>query len=489
MAGAAADVTRERALRDVAIQVVAKVLNLALGLVVTSLVVRTLGETGYGQWTTILAIFGIVGYFASLGMDTVAVREAAARPEEAQDWISALVLVRLGLSIPVMLAGAVVLLVVQDSHAMLVAGLILLLDFPIGVAASLQVVHQLRVSNTLPMVVMTINSVVWGVLVLIVKGADGGLVALACAMVATTAIAGSVQLIAAVRIVGFRLRASRAAIVRLVRTGSSVGLASMLMLAYGSVDQIIVFEKAGAADAGQYGAAYRIMVQAHFVPSSLMTTLAPVIAATAFVHRARMLRILGLATELMMIGALGGLAFSLVASEPAVELVFGREFAPAADAVPILAGAFAVMCIGYLTGNVMLVMQRTRRQALIALAGLVVNVIGNLILVPRYGFIAAAWMTLATEAVVVGAGAVIATRALDLRVPPIGRTLNVAVAAAVLWGLLALLRHEGVPFGVLCAATVVAYPALLLGLRAVALDDLRLLRGAGPTEPPELRPL
>ena len=85
----------------------------------------------------------------------------------------------------------------------------------------------------------------------------------------------------------------------------------------------------------------------------------------------------------------------LTVDEPAVELVFGREFAPAADAVPILAGAFAVMCIGYLTGNVMLVMQRTRRQALIAAAGLVVNVAGNLILVPRYGFLAAAWMTLA----------------------------------------------------------------------------------------------
>lgn len=489
MAGAAGEVTRQRALRDVAIQVTAKVLNLALGLVVTSLVVRTLGESGYGQWTTILAIYGIVGYFATLGMDTVAVREAAARPEEATDWVSALVLVRLALSIPVMLGGFAVLLFVQDSHTMLVAGLILLLDFPIGVATSLSVVHQLRVSNLLPMIVMTINSVVWGVLVVVVKSSGGGLVALAVAMLATAALAGAVQIVAALRIVGFRLRPSRAAIARLVRTGSSVGLASMLMLAYGNVDQVIVFEKAGSADAGQYGAAYRIMVQAHFVPASLMTTLAPVIAATAFANRDRMLRILGLAVELMMIGALGGLAFSLVASRPAVEFVFGDEFAPAAGALPILAAAFAVMCVGYLTGNVMLVLRRTRLQAVIALAGLVVNVAGNLYLVPRHGFLAAAWMTLATEAVVVGAGAVIATRALGLRVPPIGRTPKVAVAAAVLWGLLALLDAEGAPFGVLCAVTAVAYPALLLVLRAVAPDDLRLLRGGGPTPPAELRSL
>jgi O-antigen/teichoic acid export membrane protein len=489
MAGGAAEVTRQGALRDVTVQVVAKVLNLALGVVVTAIVVRTLGEAGYGQWTTILAVYSIVGYFATLGMDTVAVREAASRPEEATDWVSALVIVRLALSIPVMVAGFVVLLFVQDSHAMLVAGLILLLDFPIGIAASLSIVHQLRVSNLLPMIVMTINSVVWGALVLVVHANDGGLVALAAAMLATTALAGAVQLVAAIRIVGFRLRPSRAAIVRLLRTGTSVGVASMLLLAYGNIDQIIVFQQAGAAEAGQYGAAYRIMVQAHFVPASLMTTLAPIIAATAFADRRRMLRIIGLAVELMMIGALGGLAFTLVASTPTVTLIFGDEFRPAAGALPILAGAFAVMCVGYLTGNVMLVMQRTRRQAAIALVGLVVNVAGNLILVPKYGFIAAAWMTLATEAVVVGAGVVISTRALGLRVPPLGRTPNVAVAAALLWGLLALLDAAGTPFGVLCAVTAVVYPALLLGLRAVAPSDLRLLRGGTGTDPVELRPL
>jgi O-antigen/teichoic acid export membrane protein len=490
MAGGAAEVTRQRAMRDVLVQVVAKILNLALGLVVTAIVVRTLGDSGYGQWTTVLAIYQIVGYFATLGMDTVAVREAASRPEEASDWVSALVVTRLVLSLPVMVAGLVILLFVHDSHAMLVAGLILLLDFPIGTTASLAVVHQLRVSNTLPMVVMTINSVVWGVLVLVVHARDGGLIALACALLATTAIAGSVQLVAAIRIIGFKLRPSRAAISRLLRTGTSVGIASMLMLAYGNIDQIIVFQQAGAVDAGQYGAAYRIMVQAHFVPASLMTTLAPIIAATAFVDRRRMLRILGLAVELMAIGALGGLAFSLVASEPAVRLVFGEDFAPSADALPILAGAFAVMCVGYLTGNVMLVMQRTRRQAAIALVGLVVNVTGNLILVPKYGFIAAAWMTLATEVVVVGAGVVVSVRALGLTTPPLGRTPRVALAAAILWGILAALNAVGVPFGVLCLATVVVYPPLLLALRAVALSDLRMLRGGlGDAGPAELRPL
>ena len=49
--------TRERAFRDVFVQVAARVLNLALGIVVTILVVRILGDSGYGQWMTILTSF------------------------------------------------------------------------------------------------------------------------------------------------------------------------------------------------------------------------------------------------------------------------------------------------------------------------------------------------------------------------------------------------------------------------------------------------
>ena len=61
--------SREHAFRDVLVQVLTRVMNLALGIVVTALVVRTLGDTGYGQWMTMLSSFQLVGYFASLGLE------------------------------------------------------------------------------------------------------------------------------------------------------------------------------------------------------------------------------------------------------------------------------------------------------------------------------------------------------------------------------------------------------------------------------------
>ena len=476
-----AGATREHAFRDVVVQVGTRVLNLALGIVVTAVLVRTLGAGGYGQWMTILTVFQLLGYFTSFGLESVTVREAAADPERTEDWVSALLLTRLALSLPVIVAGLVALLALRESHAMLVAGLILLLEIPLSIGASFQVVHQLRMNNLVPMIVLTINSIVWGAAVIAVNVAGGGLVALAVALTLTTACTSLIQAAAALRLVRFRLRPSRPAMVRLLRTGAPLGIAGLLVIAYARIDQVIVFEQVGATAAGQYGAAYRVLEQAHFVPISVITTLAPMIAVLWPANRERMVRVVTLATELLSIGSLGALAFVIVAATPLMRFFFGAELVPGAKALPVLGAAFVFICFGYLIGNLLLVLGLARRQVTVALLGLVANVAGNLLLVPRYGFMAAAWMTLVTEIVVVGAGLYFVLGALGRPRPSVGRLPRIVAAAGLLTALLAVIDDRGGGLAVLSVAAAVAYPVLLVVLRAVSRDEVEQLilrRGA-----------
>lgn len=480
MTTAPTEASRRRALGDVLVQVAGRVLNLGLGLLVTVVLARTLGDTGYGQWMTLLAIFQLAAYFTNFGLEMVAVREAAAAPEEAEDWLGALVVTRLALSAPVMVATVVVLLVLHEGAAMFAAGLILVLEIPFGIGSSLKVVHQLRMRNTLPMVVLTIQSVAWGIAVVAISLAGGGLVALAVAMTATTALASAVQAVAALKLVRFHLRPSRAAIVRLVRTGGLLGVAGLLMMSYARVDQVLVFEIAGAREAGLYGAVYRMLEQAHFVPVAVMTTLSPLLAALWTSDRERLVRVLRLGAEFLAIGSLGALAFAIVASEPVVTLLFGDEFRDAAPALPVLGGAFVFVCFGYLTSNMLLVADLVRKGVVVMFVGLVVNVIGNVLLIPRYGFIAAAWTTLATEVVVVGLSARFIAQKLPIGGAGLGRLPRVVAAALVTLLVLAAADAAGAPLVPLVALFAVAYPALLLGLRAVELGEIKALRGGAP---------
>ena len=108
-AGSPADVSRRRATLDVIVQIAGQVGNVALGVVVTLLIVRGLGPGRFGEWSTILAVVGLLGYLVDLRLESVAVRHVAAQPEREADWIGALLTLSLAIAVPVTLGGAAVL--------------------------------------------------------------------------------------------------------------------------------------------------------------------------------------------------------------------------------------------------------------------------------------------------------------------------------------------------------------------------------------------
>ena len=82
---------------------------------------------------------------------------------------------------------------------MLIAGLILSIAMPFDGVGVLQLVFQLRVNNLVPMLVLTLRSVLWAVAVVIIYWHGGSMIALAIAMAATNAVGSVVQTVAALR--------------------------------------------------------------------------------------------------------------------------------------------------------------------------------------------------------------------------------------------------------------------------------------------------
>ncbi len=477
---AASQANQQRAARDIAVQVLARLANLALGVFVTALLARTLGSAGYGQWATILAVLGLTGYFANFGMEGVVVREAAREPEHEREWLGAAMLLRLILLGPVVVLSLLAVLLLQESHQMLLAGVVLILGMPFDGVGAMQLVFQLRIKNTVPMLVLTLRSVLWAVAVAVIFWRGGDMVALAFALALTNAVGSVAQALAARRLIGHWPRPSRRRLAALVRAGVPLGISVVLITAYANIDQVIVFGLAGSRAAGLYGAAYRVLEQAHFVPISVLTTVTPIMAASWPQDRARMLRAAGVTAELMAVASFGALAFVAVAAVPLTRLIFGAGFSSAAPALPVLFGAFVFICFGYLNGSLLTVMGLQRRLLAISVAALVVNVAGNLVLVPLIGFMGAAWMTLATEMVVFAASLRLILRALELRRPKLRRIGRTLLAAGLLAAALEALRVEHASLAVLVAAACVCYPALLFGLRALGAEDVRVLlrRGA-----------
>jgi O-antigen/teichoic acid export membrane protein len=467
--------TRSRAIRDVVRQLIGRVLNLGLGVVVTAVIARSLGDSGFGEWSSVLVVVQIAAYLADLGLEQVGVRKAAAEPEREAEWIGATVALRAVVSLPATLVSIVVALLIAENDHMALSGLLVSTTILLSGPNTTRAMLQLRLRNDVNVAVMTFSSVVWGAAAIAVAASGGGLVPLAVAFLAAALATTALQVWLGLRAGAIDLLGSRHLWRPLARIGLPLATAGVLVLAYARIDQILVLELSGAREAGLYAAVYRILEQAHFLPLTVSLTLLPLVSAAYPSDPARVRELLQTTLEYLAVVALPALGVALAAAGPAIELLYGSEFADAAPALPVLMGAFVVICFGYLSGNMVIVLGLQRRFVGYAVFGLVFNVGLNVFLLPRYGFIAAAWTTLATELVVVGLAWRAVLGELDFR-PAIGRIYRAALATAAMTLLLLGLRALGAPAVPLLLAAALSYPPLALLLRAISLSELRELR-------------
>jgi O-antigen/teichoic acid export membrane protein len=466
--------------RDVAIQIVARILNLALGVIVTLVLVRGLGAREFGIWSTLFAISQIASSFGELGLTQVTVSRAAADPEYEGEWLGALLQLRLLVVIPITLCSLIGMLLIAPNAQARLAGVLISCVTLVGAPGIISAVFQLRVRNDITMAILTINSIVWAIAVVAVFTLSGGIVAFAAVFLLTSVFTTGLNVVLARRLTRIRLRGARRRWGSLLRVGVGVGIAGILVTSYVKLDQILVFEFAGSRQAGLYGAAYRLLDQVQFIPISVMTTLFPLIASAYRIRRERVQDLLQAAAEYLTMASLPILAFTVVAARPIMILLFGRQFAAAAPALPILAAAFVSISFGYLVGNMVVILELQRRFIRYAAVGLVVNAALNVLLIPRYGFLAAAWVTLLTEVVVLTLSMRSVLRALQMT-PRLGRLLRTLAAALLMGAATLLARVAGVPLAGLAAVAALSYFPCLLALRVLTVGEvLSVLRKEPP---------
>jgi O-antigen/teichoic acid export membrane protein len=461
-----------RATVDIAVQVIGRFGNLALGVVVTLVIVRTLGSTGFGQWSTIFAVTQIATNFGELGLPQVAVSRAARDPEKEADWLGALLSLRVLLAIPTTIASLAAVLLIAPTQQSRIAGVLIAFIVLITAPGAVGAVFQLRVRNDISIAIMTLNSVLWTAGALAVSVLSKSIEAFAAVFLAVAAISTCVSVVLALRITSVRLASSRRLWPVLMRVGLGVGAAGILVTLYVKLDQILVFEFAGSRQAGLYGAAYRILDQIQFIPSSVMTTLFPLIAAAYPRDRERVRALLQTTGEYLTMASLPALAFTIVAAQPIIRLLFGSAFDEAAPALPILMGAFVAISFGYLAGNMVVILELQSRFFRYAAIGLVVNAILNILLIPRYGFLAAAWITLLTEVVVMSLTMRTVLRRIEMR-PRFNRILRALIAALTMGAVTWVAQRVGVPLYGLVIVAALSYSALLLSLHVLSPTEIR----------------
>lgn len=383
-----------------ALVLIMRVLGVVLGVVVAAALSRGLGAKGYGEFAFVLAISTLISQLADFGFTQTAVKEMSQNQSEADSIAFSITVLRFGLG----LFGALGLSFVSviwlddvDTDLILIASLYI----PFAAVGTVSALLQSRLRFAQSSLIIFLKSCLWTTITLVLMAGGASPVAVLISLFFVEQASNLVMWWLALRGKAFKPVSWRDYIHPISRTGFKLGLMGAGTTIYYRSGSVLVFHYAGAQEAGFYAAAYRFLDVAQLVPGVLVMPLLPLLARS-LQQRDRVTagRLTTRAIETSLAFSLP-LAISMPFLAPRlVEVVFGREFDRAAALTPVLFLAFIFISIGWIGQTVLIASSGTGGLWLLTwlLAGISVAV--QVALIPRYGVIAAAWVTVGVESII-----------------------------------------------------------------------------------------
>ncbi len=167
---------------------------------------------------------------------------------------------------------------------------------------------------------------------------------------------------------------------------------------YNRIDMVLITKFLGYEQTGLYAAAYKFFDLIAFFPSVVSFSLYPVFTGLMAQRDMAQLRLMFEKYLRFMIFASVPMAVAgSILSAKIIALLAGPEFAASAPVLSVLVFAPAILFI-YIVANALVISQLTRFAVIITGINVIINVVGNIILLPRIGIVGAAAMTILSEA-------------------------------------------------------------------------------------------
>jgi O-antigen/teichoic acid export membrane protein len=183
---------------------------------------------------------------------------------------------------------------------------------------------------------------------------------------------------------------------RLVGEALPVGLGALVSVLAFRVDVYLLEAFRDEAAVGLYSSAYKLFEASQALPAVLMSVVFPRLAAVSGERsQTRVLRrrsLVGLALAGLIVTSAGSIAAHVV-----IDLLYGEAFADAALPFAVLCWAAPIMFVNYFLTQDLIARGRARAFAGGAASALVVNLALNIVLIPRYGAVGAAAVTIVSE--------------------------------------------------------------------------------------------
>lgn len=381
------------------VQVGGKIITILLSLVTTAILTRKLGPEVYGNFLLITSVWLLFDSAADFGSKVIGVKEASVKENNQRNEVYVQVAwFRCLTSLLLFFVGLLVILLWSGFDGLEIEALIALMMIGFtAVAGSLEIIFQTE---------MRMDLKVWGdiifplIFVAFVWFAGDklnliwifGIYLLARVLSLILSISFVNKLINNIKLarldVGF--------LKKFIGQTWPMGIYMILFSGYDrAVDSVLIKQLIGVKDLAYYGLAYKIygsLIQpAYFLINSVF----PLLSGKVDNKR----KLFWQTSGLMFFGALLVAPTIYFLAPWIVFVLAGTDYLVSVGVLRILLVAMVFAYLGHLVGFTLIAKGKQKLILLVGIISLVVNIGGNLLFIPRFGIVGAAWVTVATEAV------------------------------------------------------------------------------------------
>lgn len=401
-----------RAARNAALLAGAEILGKVSTLALTAVAARRLSDASFGAFSYALGFGMLLAALPLWGFGTLMVREGAAEPAGLASLVRRVLTIRITAAIvltPVVLAVAVWGRPTGEARlAVLLIWGALILDSVTAVGASAADARQQVGLSSVALIVNRWSTMALGIVAVMAGFGAGGL----SSTFLVGSLLGCIAMWVAVRRLGVSPRPAGLRdreIAGVARRSMLVGLNTVSAMALFRIDTVILAAIKGDEAVATYAAAYRLLETVLFISWSLAGAALPGMSASPETWRIRH----GIEQAWAVIG-IAYVPFGVVLllrPGPVITLLFGSHYGEVSRGAAVwLAPSPLLFALGYLTTIGLNALHRYRDPLKATLIALVVNVVANILLIPRFSATGAAIATSASFMVQGGVGCVLLAR-------------------------------------------------------------------------------
>lgn len=468
------------------IQIVGRVVITAIALVTTGIITRYLGVFGFGQLQTVFSYLAMFTVLADLGFFFIIVRDVSAldTQKEKVDFIGNALTIRIIAALVVYIVAAAVGFFIYQEPIIFWGIIFLSISF---FAMTLQntviAVFQSTFRMDKTVIADIVGKAVTLGLVIFAMSINKGLIGIYLAYIFGSLLNLAVALIMANKIIPIRLRFDLKIGRKILAESAPMGLAVILSSLYFKIDSVILSIIKGSFDVGIYGVPYKIIEVILVVPAIFANTLLPIYSRYYRAKDQRLGNSLQRAFDGLVLMATPVIVGLIVMAKPIIKIIGGDEFVTsstiqvfgspvtAVSALKILAIAVGLAFVSQAFSYLISAGGYQRKLILPNLLFVIFNVGANLFLIRRFSYFAAAWVTVATEVLVLTTMIYLVNKHFNLKVT-LYTTVKILLAGIVMYLAIATLTTNLI-WAIILGAIV--YSGMVFITKAITLNDVKAL--------------